>query len=246
MSKEAIEINAKMKARAKGYDDKVRESVPSTLSTGFFGYKIKKEGLFAVLGFDSEKAYYEARHIGRSTWYVYVGLAESFEKLPEKDFLKFNVDCAKLLAKLPEEKRYREDLIKKAQEMTEPEFQKIIKRFKAQEDGVEEGEVIVTFKLRMPDSRREFILDCLKEFIDEHKLDDDDYSRALELAMAELRTGDKVRTKVVGDLPRLIAANGLLNGKAGNRSQDEVMKEVHAALGEHIRGVAQAAGYKLQ
>lgn len=246
MSEKAVEITAKMKARAKEYDSKVRESVPSTLSTGFWGYKIKKEGLFGVLGFESETAYYESRHVSRSTWYAYTSLAEAFEKLPEREFLKFNADCAKLLAKLPEEKRYREDLIKKAQEMTEPEFQKVMLRFKAAEENVDEGEVIVTFKLRMPESRREFILDTLKAFISDHKLDEDDHSRALELAMAELRTGDKVRTTVVQHIPRLRIAWELLNGKGGNKSADEIMKEVHEILGEHIRGVATAAGYNLQ
>lgn len=245
MSEKAIEITAKMKARAKEYDSKVCESVDSTLRTGYWGYKIKKEGLFSVLGFESEKAYYEHRRVSRSTWYVYVRLAEAFEKLPEREFVKFNADCAKHLATLPEEKRYREDLIKKAQELTEPEFQKVMLRFKAKEDKIDEGEVIVTFKLRMPESRREFILDTLKEFIHEHKLDEDDHSRALELAMAELRTSDKVRTKVVQNIGRLQAAWGLLNGKGGNRSADEIMKEVHDVLGEHIRSVAQAAGYDL-
>jgi len=101
-------------------------------------------------------------------------------------------------------------------------------------------------KLRMPESRREFILDTLKEFINDHKLDEDDHSRALELAMAELRTGDKVRTKVVQDIPRLKRAWELLNGKGGNMAADEIMKEVHGILGEHIRGVATAAGYNLE
>jgi len=246
MSEKAAEISGKMKARAKEYDAKLckakESSRTSTLEVGWWGAKIKAEGLFPVLGFDSETAYYESRRVGRSTWYSMVRLAESFKNLPEKEFLKFNAECAKMLAKLPEEKRYNKDLIKKAQEMMAPQFERVIVKYKAAQDKIEEGDVSVTLKFRMPLSMRDFIVATLDEFIEQHGLDKGDYTKALHLMAAEIRTGQHVRTKVMQHLPKLKQFYDLTGDAKVDLSADEILHKTHAGLGEYIRETAAAAG----
>jgi hypothetical protein len=240
--------SAKMKERAKELDKEIgaynSQERESAMSLGWAAAEMKRGNLWVYLGYDDEPSYRQAKNIGRATYFRYRRLAEGLCELDRKEFLKIKAENADHLIKLPEDKRYREDLIKKAQTLTEEEFEKAVVKFRAKEDKIDEGEVIVRLAWRMPESRRTFILESIDEFIKKHKLDADDQSRGLELICAEVRTGDDVRTRVVQDVKKLQAAHDLLNGKgkASNLSADEIMEKVHLVLAEHITGIARAAG----
>jgi hypothetical protein len=246
VSEKAAEISRKMKVRAQELDKRLRAvketSRTSTLEIGWLGAKLKEGNFFPILGYDNETLYRQAVGVGRSTWFRYVRLAEAFKKLPEKEFMKFNAECADHLAKLPEDKRYRKDLIKKAQELTEEEFQKVIVRFKARESKVSEGDVIVQLKWRMPEGRREVIMDTLRWFAKEHELSMEDESRILELLCAEVRHGKPVVTKMAYAAQDLSRAVELLENKDTELSQDEIVSKVKGVLEQVIRGIHTAAG----
>jgi len=238
--------SAQMKARAKELDQSIRSRRDQVrrgpLEDGWDAAEMKRGNLWVYLGFDDETEYRKSLNIGRSTWFRYRRLAEGLCKLPKAEFLKLIAENADHLVKLPEDRRYDKDLIKKAQTLTEEEFEKVVIKFKAKADKVDEGEVTVSFKLRMPESRREFILETLAEFKKEHKLDANDDSRALELVCAEVRDGEHVRTKVIQALPKLRATLDLLNGKGTDLAADEIISKAHGQIGEYIRDTAAAAG----
>jgi len=219
-----------------------QSSCRSSLLVGWIGAEVKRERLFQAMGFDGESEFRQHLGVGRSTWFRYVRLAESLKKLPKEDFLKLRAENADYLIDLPEEQRYNTVLIKNAQEMKEEDFEKVTRQFRAEEDQIDEADVIVLLKYRMPESRRSVIKDTIKWFAEDHDLDIEDESRTLELICAEIRFRNPVVTRAMRATQQLREAHELLTGNSGDLSADEVMAKADQVVGQVIRGMAEAAG----
>jgi hypothetical protein len=244
---DAKSTSQKMKARAvelhKGILARRDQNRRGPLEDGWDAAEMKRGNLWVYLGYDDETAYRQAVNIGRSTWFRYRRLAEGLCKLAKEEFLKLIAENADHLIKLPENRRYDKNLLKKAQTLTEEEFEKLVIKFTAKADRVEEGEVIVSFKLRMPESRREFILETFKEFAEKMDVDPEDHSRILELLCAEMRQRNPIVTAVSHVLPFMGDTLKLLNGGRNNLSADETLKKIHGDFARHVKDLCKAVGH---
>lgn len=249
MSEKAREISKKMQDEAKKNHQAILQlketARTSSLEIGWIGHDMKEKNQFSLLGFNTEGEYFKAMKIGRSSWFRYTGLAKAFIQLPKAEFLKMIAENADHLARLEEKLRYRKDLIKACQTMTEEEFEKILVKHRAHKDKVDEDDVVVSLKFRMTEGQRKAIQGTFNWFAEQHEIPKDDESKILELICAEIKHRNPVVTAIMRVTGRLGEAEKLLNGGSGDLAADEVIKQSHGIVSGVVRDMCAAAGVKV-
>ena len=247
MSEKAKEISRKLREKAKANDALVttlKETARvSSLEIGWICREMKEQNQFPLLGFDTENEYRKAKKIGRSTWFRYIGLADKFKKLPKAEFLKLIAENADHLAKFEDKIRYNKDLIKKAQTLTEEEFEKHLVRHRSRAEDRDEDDVIVTWKLRLPEGVNKVRKRVFKKFAEQHEIPVDDEVKILELICAEIEHRQPVVTAMMRCTNRLGEISKLFTD-AGNLSADEVLKKAGVSVDAVLRDMCMAAGIK--
>jgi hypothetical protein len=195
----------------------------NSLRIGFHGYALKKNNLFGMLGYATEREVWEAAEIGPSTWYAKTRLAEAFEGLDEEDFCAMKGENAEALADLPKSKRLSPKWYKKAATESIKEFAELVDEEIGDDARPSDGkEKTVSYTVKMPKSRKKAVEAGLQEISKELGCDGDE-SRALELLVAE-KTGTPslvgVITTAVQKLKQIkeLCESGL--------SSDEVLEKV--------------------
>ena len=250
MSEKAREISKKLQEAAKKNHQAILQlketARTSSLEIGWIGHEMKEGNQFTLLGYNTEGEYFKALKIGRSSWFRYTGLAKAFIKLPKTEFLKLIAENADHLGRIQDEKiRYRKDLIKAAQTMTEEEFEKLLVKHRAHKDRVDEDDVVVSMKFRMTEGQRKAIKATFDWFAGEHDIPKDDETKILELICAEVKHRNPVVTAIMRVTGRLGEAEKLLNGGSGNLAADEVIKQSGAIVSHSIRDMCAAGGVKV-
>lgn len=248
MSEQAREISKKMQDAAKKNHQAIMQlketARTSSLEIGWIGYDMKEKNQFTLLGFNNESEYFKAMKIGRSSWFRYTGLAKAFAKLAKADFLKLIAENADHLAKCDEKIRYRKDMIKAAQTLTEEEFEKLLVKHRATDEGVEEDDVAVQWKFRMTEGQRKACKSTFEWFAKQHDIPVDEESKILELICAEIKHGTPVVTAAMRITGRLGETMKLLNGGGGELLADEIIKKAHDEVASSFRAMCAAAGVK--
>lgn len=162
--------------------------------------------------------------MGRSTWYNTIAIAESFKGLPRDLFITMKLVNAQTATDLPESKRLDREWVKKAAEMTEKQFAKLVDEElngKARRsDGKERS---VKMSIDMPASRKIVIEAKAKEFAESHGMESADTGKVIE-AMAVEATGGNTMT---GAILKVVArAKKIKELCESGLSSDEVLAQV--------------------
>ncbi|HEX5433532.1 MAG TPA: hypothetical protein VFY05_04790 [Candidatus Angelobacter sp.] len=247
MSEKAKEISKKMQDAAKKNFSRLKELAGmqrrTPMEMGWIAAEMKEKNQFPLMGYNNENECRIALRIGRSTWFRYIGLADSFQKLEKDEFCKMIAENADHLAKLDERMRYRKDLVKAAQEMTEADFEKLLVKHRAKDEDADEDDIVVTLKLRMTEGQKKAITDTFGWFAKQNDIPADNESKILELICAEVKHRNPIVTammKVTGQLGQ--TAKILQDG--GNLSADEVIKIAAESVASCFRAMCEAAGIK--
>lgn len=176
----------------------------SSLQIGYRAYRLKKENLFGVLGFESENDAREAAGVGASTWYENIRLAEAFKDVPEVKFVAMKQANCKALADMPESARNSAQWLKDANH-------KSMKDFKAMVDEAMNGkarasdtkERSTSMKVDMPVSRKAVIEEKVAEFAATHGLQKDDVGKVFEVMCIETTSGKTLSGAIANAIQRI-------------------------------------------
>lgn len=249
MSEKAREISKKMQEAATKNFSRLKElcslEQKTPMERGWIAHEMKANNQFTLLGYNTEGEARTALKIGRSTWFRYVGLAEKLNKLGKEEFVKLIPENADHLARLDPKLRYRRDLVKAAQTMTEEEFEKLLVKHRAADEDADEDDVVVSLKFRLTEGQRKAIKSTFDWFAGQHEIPKDEESKILELICAEIKHGKPVVTAMMRATGRLGEAEKLLNGGSGDLAADEVIKQSHGIVAGVMRDMCAAGGVKV-
>jgi hypothetical protein len=224
------------KKEAKEHWKAIQQSGPlvstNSLRIGFHAAALKRNNLFGLLGYASEKDAQEASGIKQATWYNVMRIAEAFPNVEEKLFIAMKLTNAEAAMDLPESKRFTEYWLRRA--ATDP-----IDLFQAAVDTELDGkakesdgkERVVSYSVRMPKSRKTAVDAGLKEYAKEVGCEGDD-SKALELMVAEHTGGGVSLVGSVHFALRKIAEIKKLNKT--NMSASEMLEMSYEMLDEVV------------
>lgn len=177
-----------------------------------------------MLGFSDEEAARDAAGVGKSTWYSTIALARSFDRLPEDLFISMKLVNAQELADLGESRRLDREWVKKAADLTEKQFRKLVEEELNGKSRPSDGkERSVKMTVDMPASRKTVIEEKVKEFAEAHDMEPADTGRVIE-AMAMEATGGKTMLDTI--LHAMQRAKKIKELSESGLSSDEVLAQV--------------------
>jgi hypothetical protein len=185
---------------------------------------MREENLFGILGFGSEEDARDASGVGRSTWYNTIGLASAFNGLPEDLFTSMKLVNAQTLSDMGESKRLDREWVKKAAELTEKQFSKLVDEEMNGKGRPSDGrERSVKMTIDVPASRKVVIEAKVKEFAEAHDMEASDTGKVIE-AMAVEATGGKTMLDAI--LHTVQRAKQVKELAESGLSSDEVLSQV--------------------
>lgn len=198
----------------------------NSLKIGYHAFALKRDNLFGILGFENEKAAWEASGVGDSTWYANIRLAEQFTGVSEDLFVGMKQANARALADLPESKRFTEYWLRRAATDPIELFKKMIYE---EMDGLARAsdgkERTTTFKQSMPASRKKAVEAGIKEYAKE--IGEQDEGRALELMVAEHTGGTSLIGAITSAIDKIA---GIKKMADSGLSAAEVLEKTTAEL----------------
>jgi hypothetical protein len=232
--REAAQMAKERKAEAKRHFSAIKKAADdestSSMLIGWHAYMLKKEGLFGMLGFDSEDAARKAAGVGRSTWYSTIRLAEAFQGLEETTYVSMKLANAQALSDLPESKRLSREWVRMAGSMSIEDFQakvdEVMEGKAKASDGKERG---VVLKMPIPASAKDVIQSGLEEYAESIGIPKADTGKALELLVVE-KSGQPSLIEAITNAIQLIKAAKKFEKE--NLSADELVKKLYDTMGE--------------
>lgn len=239
----SIDAN-RMKADAqKHWGIVCKSAVPmsvNSLRVGFHAAYLKKNNLWGILGFGSEKEAQQASGIKESSWYNVIRIAEAYPSVEEEVFVSLKLSNAESAMDLSERKRTGEKWLKLAAETPIKEFAKMVEE---ELDGAakpsDTKERIVPITIKMPKTRKKIVEQRLLEYAESVGAKDD-ISRGLELLVAEQAEGVSLIeaiTSAVNDIAEMKKLS------QGDLSAAEVLEKVYAGLDEVVERFRKALEY---
>jgi hypothetical protein len=202
----------------------------SSLTIGWNAHFLKKNGLFGILGFESENDARKAAGVGESTWYANIRLAEAFSGLDESQFTSMKQANAKKLSDLPESKRLSREWVRNAGSMSMEDFAKLVDDEMGDKakpsDGKERATVL---KMPLPVSRKKVIEEGAKEYAKAVGIEEGDIGKALELMVVE-KTGQVGLVQAITNAAARVREAMAL--KESGLSADEALEKVYGLLGD--------------
>jgi hypothetical protein len=160
-------------------------------------YEADDKKLWAILGYETMRGFYESLYIGRSTWYSrlrYFGWAKialDREAITRARLNRMPMQNVKQLLRLDDRRRFDQRWIEKALTMTESDFEAAVDAVLAgaDEDDANQPESRSVLKIPCTVSQKEFYLDSFAAFAkrQDPPLELDDEAHILELALADMR-----------------------------------------------------------
>ena len=216
------------KEEATRHFDAIKGAVPtasrSSLVIGYHAHRMKVRNLFGILGFATEEEARRAADVGDSTWYSTIAIARAFEGLAEELFVSMKLTNARAMVDLPESKRMDHQWIEWATTESIEAFSKRVDEAmqgKARESDSKER--TVTMKIDMPASQKKVIEEKAKDFAEAHGIEPSDTGKVLEVALAEVTSGETLIGAITNACARMkqikdLAESGL--------SSDEIIERV--------------------
>jgi len=198
------EVAEEIKTRTKKYASEVEKELKALRSEG--GPKAWREAeliyesddkkLWAILGYETMRGFYESLYIGRSTWYSrlrYFGWAKialEREAITRARLNRMPMQNVKQLLRLDDRRRFDQRWIEKALTMTESDFEAAVDAILAgaDEDDSNQPESRTLLKVPCTVSQKAFYLEGFAVFAkrQDPPLELDDEAHILELAMADM------------------------------------------------------------
>jgi hypothetical protein len=229
-----LSINADLEKRVQESDHCIRQAwvkmSKRSMEIGWEGAFLRSTNAWQILGYDTEKSYRAAVGIGRSTWYKMVDLAERFQHLTKEQFISMSIENAEQLAAAPLETRKDVAMVKAASAMTVHDFESVLVLETATRENKPVGEVYVLMKWRVKEAQREVIQRGLKDWQEEHGIDDEGY--ALELMVAEFRD----RPTLIGFLTQSIP---MLTREVMQAERVEDIEGLRKVIAAHIHDMGE-------
>jgi hypothetical protein len=203
---------------------------------------MKEENLFGIMGFADEEAARDAAGVGKSTWYNTIAIAKAFDGLPEELFITMKLVNAQAALDLGESRRLDREWVKRAAELTEKQFAKLVDEElngKARRSDGKERSVKMT--VDMPASRKTVIEEKVKEFAEAHDMPPEDTGRVIE-AMAVEATGGKTMLDAI--LHSMQRAKKIKELSESGLSSDEVLAQVILLNEDNILELAEILSTK--
>ena len=194
------------KAQAKKHFEIIRKAggvvSVNSLRIGYHAYALKRDNLFGILGFETERDAQEASGVKSSTWFNVMRIAEAYPSVSEELFCGMKLSNAEALIDLPESKRLTEYWLRKAGtvpiETFRMEVETELNGAARASDGREKS---TSYKITMPTSRKNVVVMAIREYGKQVGVDDE--SRALEMMVAEHTEGVSLIGSITGAVKKI-------------------------------------------
>jgi hypothetical protein len=201
----------------------------NSLRVGFHAAILKRQNLFGILGYASEKEAQEASGFKAATWYNVIRIAEAFPNTKESLFIAMKLTNAECLMDFPESKRLTEYWLRRAATDSIDTFEAVVEEEMNGKEKPSNGrEKIVTFSTKMPRSRKKAVEAGLLEFAKSVGVEGDE-SRALELLVQEHTGGVSLIESIQKAMERIGKIKEL---ESSGLSADEILEKVNVELEE--------------
>lgn len=160
----------------------------NSLKIGFHAWALKRDNLFGILGFETEKELQEATGVKDSTYFNVRRIAEAYPGVTEELFVAMKLSNAEALMDLPESKRLTEYWLRMAATDSIRDFrEKLDKELEGKARPSDGREASTALKVSMPVSRKTAVEAGIKEYAKEVGVEDP--GQALEMMVAEHKDG---------------------------------------------------------
>jgi hypothetical protein len=195
----------------------------NSLRIGYHAAALKRQSLFVMLGYESERQAQEASGVKQATWFNVVRIADAFPNVEEKIFCAMKLTNAEALMDLPESKRLTEYWMRRAATDSTDTFKAVIdEEMNGKEKPSNGREKIVSFSVKMPRSRKKVVDAGLLEISKEFGCEGDE-SRTLELLVAEKTGTPSLITVITTAVQRCKKIKELIESEL---SSDEILSQV--------------------
>lgn len=240
--KQANQIAEERKADAHTRWEKIKSAglleSTSSLTIGFHACYLKKNGLFGLLGFESEGQALKASGVGKSTWFECIRLAEAFDGITEEQFTSMKLGNAKAACDLPDSKRKSREWIRQAGIDEIDVFQlKVDQELEGRAKASDGKEAGVTLKLSMPLSRKAVVEQGLIEYAAKVGIENGDTGKALEMLIVEKQGETTLISSITNAVQRIKEAKALRNSYL---SAEECLDRVMTILDDMVLQFADA------
>jgi hypothetical protein len=209
----------------------------NSLRIGYHAAALKRQSLFVMLGYESERQAQEASGVKQATWFNVVRIADAFPNVEEKIFCAMKLTNAEALMDLPESKRLTEYWMRRAATDSTDTFKAVIdEEMNGKEKPSNGREKIVSFSVKMPRSRKKVVDAGLLEISKEFGCEGDE-SRTLELLVAEKTGTPSLITVITTAVQRCKKIKELIESEL---SSDEILSQVVILNEESILEFGQA------
>lgn len=222
------------KAQAKRHFEIIRRAgglvSVNSLRIGYHAYALKRDNLFGILGFETERDAQEASGVKDSTWYNVIRIAEAYPGVSEDLFCGMKLSNAQALMDLPESKRLTEYWVRKAG--TEPmetfriQIEEELHGAAKPSDGREKS---TSYKITLPTSRKNVVVMKLREY--GKQIGEEDESRALEMMVVEHSESISLIGTISAAAQKIAELKELGHG---DLSAGEALEKVYEGLDEII------------
>jgi hypothetical protein len=214
----------------------------NSLRIGFHAAALKRQNLFGILGFESERDAQEASGVKQATWFNVVRIADAFPNTAEELFCAMKLTNAEALMDLPESKRLTEYWLRRAATDPTDLFKTMIHEEMNGKAKPSDGrERVVKFEVKMSSSQKKAVDVGLQEYAKAAGCEGNE-AKAIELLVAEHKDGVSLVGTISHAIDRIAAIKAL--GSSG-LSAAEALEKAYAGLDEMV-GEFQTALESLQ
>jgi hypothetical protein len=201
----------------------------NSLRVGYHAAILKRQNLFGILGYASEKEAQEASGFKTATWFNVVRIADAFPNVEEKLFCSMKLTNAETLMDLPESKRLTEYWMRRAATDSIDTFQAVVDEEMNGKAKPSAGrEKTAKFEVSMSSSQKKSIEGGLKVISKELGCEGNE-AKTLELLVAEHKEG----VSLVGAITKAIDRIGKIKEfEKSGLSADEILEKVDGELEE--------------
>jgi hypothetical protein len=224
---------AQRKAEAqKHFNIICKAAVPVSVNSLRIGYHaaiLKRDSLFGILGFETDKQAQEASGVKESTWHNVIRIAQAYDGVDEESFVAMKLSNAETLMDLPESKRMSKRWLGLAASKSMEEFADLVTAELNGDARPSAGrENVVQFQVKMPKTRKKAVESGLLEYAESVGAKGD-MSRGLELMVAERKGSVSLIESITKAMERI---GKIKEFEASGLSADEILEKVNGELEE--------------
>jgi len=233
---------AQRKAEAqKHFNIICKSAVPVSVNSLRIGYHaaiMKRDSLFGILGFETDRQAQEASGVKESTWHNVIRIAQAYDGVEEELFVAMKLSNAEAAIDLPDSKRKGKKWLTLAATTPIEKFKEMVEEELDGKAKASDGrERVVSISIKMPKSRKKAVEAGLLEFSKSAGCEGDE-SRALELLVAEKSGSPSLVGVITSAVQKLKSIKELCEQSI--MSSDEILAKVLVMNEEMILDFAAA------